>query len=115
MAAVLPPRSDRTVGAAIVMTVLSSRSMISATSTMARTTQRQRYAGGGCAAADGTGAARAAADMRDESCGSRGPSNERRSLRTVYVTNDVRVNYTVGPWHGPRLRAADGSGRPSRH
>jgi hypothetical protein len=39
---VLPPRLSRTVGAAMVMTVLSSRSMISAMSTMARTTQRQR-------------------------------------------------------------------------
>jgi hypothetical protein len=42
MVEALPPRSVRTVGAAIVITVLSSRSMISATSTRASTIQRQR-------------------------------------------------------------------------
>src|SRR5204862_5205108 len=98
MAVVPPPSSWRTVGAAMVMTVLSRRSMISATSTMARTTQRQRYAGGSACSVTtlrsvrsrSLGLATAVADIGGLRV-DRERHHERRSLRTLYVTNDVRV------------------------
>src|SRR5436190_5772480 len=95
MAVVPPPSSWRTVGAAMVMTVLSRRSMISATSTMASTTQRQRYAGGSACSVTtlrsrSLGLATAVADIGGLRV-DRERNHEQRSLRTLYVTNVVRV------------------------
>src|SRR3954469_4106960 len=117
MVAVLPPSSWRTVGAAIVMTVLSSRSMISATRTIASTTHRRRKgsACGGTAtagAAAGISAAPVEEEVGVEDMGSdlgsgRSRDDERRSLRTPYVTNDVRVKVdfrTMSP-EPPRPRS----------
>src|SRR4051812_36299689 len=106
MVAVLPPSSVRTVGAAIVMTVLSSRSMISATRTIASTSQRRRK---GAAAGGETAAAGAEEDMGVRFGSGRGRrDDERRSSRTPYVTNVVRVKL-----YSSRARPALPS-RPSR-
>src|SRR6478736_5256281 len=71
----------------MVMTVLSSRSMISATSTIARTIQRQRYAGGASETTAGAWAVVATADIRVPRfrVGETG-----LRFRTLFVTNTVR-------------------------
>src|SRR3954447_19855982 len=116
MVAVLPPSSWRTVGAAIVMTVLSSRSMISATRTIASTTHRRRK-GSACGGTATAGAAAGVSapgegeggggDMGSDLGSGRSRYDERRSLRTPYVTNDVRVKVdfrTMSP-EPPRPRS----------
>src|SRR4051794_2350219 len=99
MVAVPPPSSARTVGAAIVMTVLSSRSMISATRTMARTAQRRRNGSACGGAATGWGATAAGAEAEEEDVDTGTPwgrgaeeqhtnsvRDEHRTLRTAFAS-----------------------------